>query len=351
MSKSAQGGRVALALQSGGKTADGGTTGSYTSIPVLAQNLSVVQGVEQLPKEISGAYLPRGSYKTGAMVFGTITLVPRARSFGHILYGLTGAVASTKDDPTTPTFGTHAFTMDPDNQGELPWFSIKRSIDGGNQAELFEDCLFTNASFRVTANRALAVEIGVIGIKGTPLSGAQADIDAPASEPFFVGCSGNVTLTDAGDAATYNKFTRAEWVLANTPSTMEHEQLIGSYLPDDFAVLERMAAFVGAYQWQDATLLHKLIYGDGASFSPTQRTGQIALTLNSPEMVTGATPYSLAFASASDNLALNFEPVGAQGASPLFMAINGVLLDSASDPFTITLVNDEYTTSYDGTAI
>lgn len=330
----AQAGGVAIGIQS----AMGTPAASFTSYSMLNHGIDIATNAQALPGEIGGTALPRGAYKLGYAVAGQVRLIARLDDIGPLLYAAMGADSVTAD---TPEIGVtqHDITMAAD-EFSLPWLTIRRDVNGDADVDEYTDCRVASLMLRMPAVGLVEATMVFIGREAKELSATSVPV--PAGSAFAVGCKGAVSLTPAGGGAVTTRFHEASITIANMLTSPQETQSIGSYVQDDIIVKARQAQVRLVHRWADRALYNE-ICGIGATTAAwdsevTLATLQITMESNTLVGAT-ATPYTLTFATDTNNTALSLEPIQAEGQNLVYLGVSGSILDSGN-PMTLTLLND-----------
>jgi hypothetical protein len=350
MSISSQRGRVAIGIQGVEATAGHGKgvpATAFTSYALVAHSINLMQAQETLPPEIGGTALARGSYKTGYLVAGQITVVVRMTDIGKLLYAATGA--ATVGAVSAATVYPHTFKMSSDNFF-LPWLTIRRAVGGDSgstpgtyKVDEFLDCKVISLRLSLPARGTLTAQIGFIGREATVED--DITIPSPSDASFGLGCTGACSISDLPTVT----FMGAELTIVNQTTTPEQEQSIGTYTMDDVTVLSRAAQIRMMTRWNDRELHDLLAYGGGTTWDPAPMSKQLTVTAKSFDAIPGSTgdvPYELTFQTGATNTILNYQPLELQSGQVIMMGIDGNIIQPASgDAFTFTLKNAR-STSY-----
>ncbi len=333
MSVSGRKGGVAIGIQTNKTT----VATVFTSFALVSSQIDTDENVQALPPELGGVALTRGMYKAGYVVAGTVKGVVRLTDVGILLYAMCGNAAVAAGSPVVGA-NTHTLKMAAD-QFSVPWLTIRRSVDGTAESDQYLGCKAVALRLMLPGQGILMFEMSFIGREATTVASTVA---VPSDDNFGVSCLGSV-LIPADGSDTTKKFLAADIRMQNQVTTPETEQNIGSYIMDDIQVLGRKIGVNLTYKWDNRTFYKQLAGLGTGAWTSTLFQSSLLVSAASPNFVTGTTPYSLEFVSASANSVLTHKPVGIEGSSIVVMGVTGEIVHATGDPFTVTLVNGRAT--------
>lgn len=335
------------------------TPGSYTwrRMPVLTANVGPVQLQDVLPPEIGGVIAPRGAYKRGTFVGGSLDMLPRVENvLGFLLYAACGQVSTITgkdlDGITSTNVNSHLFSFNTSDSAFQPWMAVRRLIPGAVAADrLLEsgyDCKVTGASIIIPASGKPLVRMGVVGRAWVE----EEDPTLVWNNSYEDGgtipesCSGYVTL-----GADAPKVLQCTIDLINGLTNPQQEFILGSYYPDDFAALSRAMSIRVMIKWENPDLYQKAVTGGaaGTTWSPTpyRTTGTapqwgFKLELRAPNTIVGSAParnYAMQIRAQDITWLPDGPPNLAAGGFMVQPFVGTVLVPSSGDYYQIGLQN------------
>ena len=295
-----------------------------------------------LDPEVGGGALLRDVNKVGVMSGGRLSFIPRPKSLGFAMLGMTGAVNTT--DNTDGSF-THDFTLASD-QFDAPYWTGRQDI-GGLQGEQLQDLRFNSLALAWRGARFVTGEIGLVGGLPAPVSTAAWNaLAAVDGGPQFIAPLGTIELP----TATALKVIAGSFV-ASAAIPMEEQWIVGSYQPDGFDITQRAYALQMAVKIEDGDLYKQMMY-DPASGSAwvaeAMREADINISFDSPVEAATGVPYSFSIAAngasgAGANIVWTAQPIPLSAGRQIILNITGTFLadPAAGDPITLSLTNQE----------
>ena len=321
--------------------------GDATWFLVTDQTAGAQPRVQQLPPEMGGGMLPRGTVKTGISGLVASRAIPRPDSIGHLLYGLCGDVTTVQQDPdTTPASGdeyyAHTFKIASD-PGDVPYYTLFRGVstDFGEQVS---DVKIASLVLDMQAINYVTGEWSAAGIEPTLVPDISAWSPAPDVSAPFVSCVGEVLL-EGGETPLTLPVRAATLTIANAQQ-VDGNFVIGQYTPLDIDVIARVVTLTYVVQVTSEVLYGKLMYdpAGGTAWDPDVfNTAAIQhLTFKSAEDQAGMTvtpvPYDLSLTAAEAHWFA--EPISMRGADNILVRVSGTVVQpGAGDAITLVLKN------------
>lgn len=268
---------------SGAGTLTGGVTSAafdptlltYTKFPATVIDYDSVQNQAPLPQEIRPGIVPTGAYKSGVTLTGGATTIPRlAGNIGNQLLALMGSAVTVVDSPVAGA-NTHTFSYRQDN--ELPWVTVRKMIPGRGPIRNKGLIGYDNkvASMRLTLPQSGPVAARLDFQGRVPVMDNHPDAWINGTwenaDTIALACKGNFGLPSQANLPTNLQVTQVILEFNNGLSTMQQEQIIGSYFADDFIALTRSLSIRFVYKWYDP-LLEELVFAGaslGTVWTPT----------------------------------------------------------------------------------
>lgn len=334
--------------------ADKGTADAITDWHKASQiDLGEREITRALGQEIGGSVWSSGILKTGVFAAGGANWYPRLEnSLGWILGGLMGT-SSTTAHPTEASANVHTFVMASD-EAALEWMTLAKVMPGSSSGE---DMLLRVTDGRVAAVQFQFPPMGIVSMR-TDFVGIKPEVITLSDSGLTAAPEGSdsvpITSTSGGSFEMPNgteiypsgctvSFTNG---LSN-PETQE--AVLGSYYPDDLAVLSRGAVIqfplkVSTYDYwtqfvfnsADASALSTY-----TAWSPVVYESSWEYTVESADNISGLTiPYTLRlFAS---EVQWTVAPITLVGGDMVMLVFTGIVTDpSSGDAFRIELWNEE----------
>ncbi len=351
MSITAQAGIMGWGIQAGG--AKGGAVSTWYRAKMLRAGPAPVQQKSVAPPEIGGANVPTGAFKTGTFYAGRMTMQPRLEGdIGTLILGGTGQVATIVDTPG-PEVNQHAFTMVTNKGISLPWMGFRRFIPAptatDDLGEVGLDSIVQAFTWTFPQVGPVSLDVDVLGRDWNFDDAADLWTWADTTEdydsvPMVMKGSGMV-LT--GYNASALPITAARLTFANGTTTVQEERIIGSYLPDDFAVRQRVATVEMTYKWADPELYRFIMTNGiaGLTFEPCITTTGLQLRVESPcNIDPGTIDYPWALEFTAPTVDWQAQPLQLAGDDILMMQFIGTVLEPPStDPaeYLVTTIENE----------
>lgn len=292
-----------------------------------------------LDQEIGGGAMLRNVLKVGVNAGGTLDIIPRPASVGQFLLGAVGSAAS----PTDNTDGsyTHDFTL-PSDEFDAPYWTV-RSSPGGLWGEQLQDCRVAGLVFAFTGARFLEGAVTFLGgLPGVVSTGSWSPSTYLDSGPQFIAPISDIELPTATDVKVLGGS-----IAIGLQIPLDEQYVVGSYVPDDFAINQRTIVITFNLKIDDKVLYEKMMY-DPAQAGPwlaeVYQEGDIKLYFESPEDAgTTPTPYSIDFDfdSVDDNIIWTAAPIALRAGRQVVLTATGTVLASSNEPITVSLTNQE----------
>jgi hypothetical protein len=234
----------------------------------ILADLGLQEMADQFPLEVGSGLVSPGMYKSGVFVGGTFRVLPRLQgAIGALLLALSGDFSALGHSGTD--LSGACFYVKQSEQTRVPWLALRKytpaSTGGDDMTEFMIDSKMAAATFTIPGTGPAVAEFGYVGRRPFSVDNENVEGDASLYEDITgvpMSCRGSVTLPSTVVTPARAKFTGAQITLGNGMTTPEQEMVIGSYYPDDFAVLGRSAAIRMVYKWYDRELYLKLRYGN-----------------------------------------------------------------------------------------
>lgn len=299
-----------------------------------------------LDQEAGGGAMLRDVVKVGVMSGGQVELIPRPNTLGLFLLGALGKVETT--DNADGSYD-HVFTM-PADQFDAPYFTV-RSAPGNLLGEQLQDVRLNALSLNFRGANFVRGAIGAMGGLPTPVATTSWDVSTYIDGgPPLISPVSTIQLPTATSVSVLSgSFT------AGMAIPMDEQWKVGSYSPDAFDINQRAFAITFNIKISDATLYSKMMYdpaGGSAWAADMFREADFLLKLQSETEIATDVPYSLTIegngsSGADANVVWSCTPLGMRAGRQIILSATGVFLaDSATDPITVTLVNDEDSYGY-----
>jgi hypothetical protein len=297
-----------------------------------------------LPPEVGGGAMQRSVVKVGVNSGGGADFIPRPQTLGHLLYGVTGAVSTTADTPTTG-FHTHEFTLSSADEFSAPWYTY-RFAPGNIWGEQYQDCRTNLLALNFAGANFLTGTLGMVG--GLPAKVSPAAWSAPTyidGGPQFLSPVSDIELPTATDLSVLSGSFVASSVIP-----LDEQYVVGKYSPEGLDIVHRTFVLNLAVKISDDTLYTKMMYDPASGSAWTAsifREADIKL-----EFLSDVTNMKLLIeanganqASGDANIYWSAQPLALRAQRQIVMAVTGMF--TATDwatytdgPIKITLVND-----------
>jgi len=298
-----------------------------------------------LDREVGGGALLRNMVKVGVNSGGALTLIPRPNSLGWFLYGVTGGVDTTLNDPAAG-YHTHVFTL-PTDQFEAPFFTLRGS-PGQMWGEQMQDVrvAMTGIEFRGADFVRGAVQFlgGLPAIVSTATWNALTYVD---SGPQFLAPYGEIELPESTAISVL-----AGSFVAISEIPLEEQYVVGSFVPEGLDIVNRSFILNLSIKIDNDYLYRRMSYdpaGGAAWTANIFREADFTLRFGSD-----AEHYEIDIAANGEtgedaNVIWSVEPVTLRASRQIIMNVTGTFVADplAGDPLTITLINtqEEYDSS------
>jgi hypothetical protein len=310
--------------------------------------MGVMPSFLPLDQEVGGGAMLRNVLKVGVLSGGQVSFIPRPKTLGHMLLGITGAVDST--DGTDGSY-EHSFTLT--DQFAAPWYTM-RSAPGSLYGEILSDARFAGLTLSWRAARFVEAQMAMQGI-GVPTKVNAAAVTGWAATtkvdggPQFLAPLGTIELPTGTPALiTAGSFT------AGISMPVDEQWVVGSYSPANLSVTQRAYVLSLAIKIEDAALISRIMYdpNGGSTWLPkVMREANFKVEFKSDVEAAPGKPFSFSIAANGEtgsdaNVAWSCQPIAIQAGRQLTLAATGTFLASpiGGSPLTIELVND--TASY-----
>lgn len=227
-----------------------------------------------MPMELSGVLVPTGGYKSGAYYVQEVDLIPRLEdSLGYLLYATLGSVSTIAGQKYTDTgWATltgatgHLFRFASD-QTQLPWLATRLRMPGSAadgsqvQGEVGYDCKASGLRLNVPGAGMITARFGVQG--RAFYRPVAASVNAWTYENEFEDSN---SIAHAGRGSLYigsntPKITGLTIDIINGLTRPQDEFIVGSFFPDDVAVLARSVRLRAAVKWENPDLWNLIYFG------------------------------------------------------------------------------------------
>lgn len=275
-------------------------------IPALSATLAPQQFQQPLPRYLSGAYLPRGTYKSGAFASGQLSFMPTANaSNSHWLLwsmfstmSVVGAAApfdyyygAGEEGQSTEFDGVTPITTGSSKNAAAKYLAVKRLLpeepDGSQKGDVIYGARVARTQLTFSPDSPLVMAADLIGKRPAIVDSPTGDdwnplIAATATNPGYpsddgvlLGCKGELLLPTASSI----DISPAGATLTFVPRlpTVQQQRRLFSYYPDSFPTLD-WAVIVQIVITRGMNELYDKIFfgGSGASadWSPTVWAGE-----------------------------------------------------------------------------
>jgi hypothetical protein len=308
---------------------------------ILFRNGGVAPNTLFLPldQEIGGGAMLRDVIKAGVTSAGTIDFIPRPQTIGHFLLGAIGNVAAPSDNLDGSY--DHVFTL-PADEFDAPYFTV-RAAPGNMWGEQLQDCRVAGLVFTFTGARFVEAAVTLMGGEPKPVSTAgwspATYLDAG---PQFISPLGDIEIPTSTDVKVLSGS-----IAMGLQIPLDEQWIVGSYFPDDFDINQRTAVITLNIKVTDDVLYEKMMYDPAAGgtwLADVYKEGDIKLYLQSPEDAGSTpTPYSIDFSfdTSDDNIIWTVNPIALRAGRQVVMQVTGTVINSANEPITVTLQNQE----------
>jgi len=295
---------------------------SYFEIISEAVKMSCEPKVRKSLRGVS----PRFTYLGHKVVGGPINLELLFEGLGLFIKHGMGGYDFTADTPIAGA-NTHVFTLADTLPIGLSVELSKGNIPAG-KVFLYQGCKVDTLDFKFTEEECIGMDVGLIAQTETPNTTASGTPSYPGDHPVLWHYASTLTLAGtaplnfkSGNITLNNNLPKDRFLM----SQQTHEPLrnVGRAVTGAFTI-----------EFADLTLYDKWV-------APT--TGGLALVYTSDEMITGTTPYSVAFGITKLQLAGEPAVVPGEGTIEVTYPFIGLHNNDTADALSITIVNGELT--------
>lgn len=342
MAVSAQAGTFSFGPQAG----KGATPANWYRHRATMVDMSVIDETREGPPEVGGIAVPTFPYKSGPLVAGGATIMPRYMdSFGWLLYALTGSVSSAVD-PYNADVYDHVFKLASGDSTSIPWLSFRKAIprkDNGvnsDLGEIYKDCKLIGGVLALPNDQPLSMRLDALGREFSedlsPHSWTYAN-NFEDWESIPVACQtggyfeiGGVELPIVAASVGWQ----------NVPLDIRQERVYGDPYLEDITIIQRRLAYDITVKWNNPDLYLQLLTNSptGTEWSGTPHTASFEVKSVSSDDMPGETePYSMTIAAQKVMMSQQ-GGITLAGNNAVMLRFTGVALDSA-EYATITLRN------------
>ena len=264
-------------------------------------DLDVADPVLEGPPEVGGIGVPTFPYKSGPMVGGGATILPRLEdTIGWLLYDLIGQETPEEVESGGGIYD-HTFELPSDIAIGNPWMSFRKyipranGVEGTDMGQVFLDCKLIGATLTLPNDAPVSMRLDALG--------REAYLEDPTSwhwendyeswESIPVGCvTDGFLMTDDAEMPVVG----ANVSFMNVPLDPRQERVFGSPFLEDITTIQRRLSYDMIVKWKNPDLYHKLLTGaiDGMSWSSHPYTASFKVQAVSSENITGEEiPYTL----------------------------------------------------------
>jgi Phage tail tube protein len=280
------------------------TPSSYTwqRHRVVETNIGVNEVTDVLPVQAGSNLFTQGTFKNGAFVGGTTSIIPMLQgAIGHLLFAATG------ERVVTAATGSQSqitrFQVRTTDDTYLPLYSFRKYIPGSTGTngltEYLADCRVANMQVTIPGTGPVGIQFGVLGRR--PISVDNESTTGGAFETadgLPLACRGAITLPGFSiNGVADGAFAGARISLDNGLSNPQQEMVVGSFHPEDTTPLARTAMIELTYKWRDPVLYKRILSnGSAGAWSPLVQSSDVTIEAASGVNVpTFANPYRLKF--------------------------------------------------------
>lgn len=330
----------------GPKAGKGGTPTNWYRHRATMVDLSVIDETREGPPEVGGKAVPTFPYKSGPLVGGGATLMPRLQSsLGWLLYALTGSVASAAD-PYNADVYEHVFKLNSVDSTYVPWMDFRKSIprkdNGANTdlGEIYKDCKVIGATLALPNDMPLSLRMDVLGREFSEDPAPDAWTYANSLEDWEsipVACQtggyfniGGATLPIVSGSVAWQ----------NVPLDIRQERVYGDPYIEDVTIIQRRLMYDIVVKWNNPELYLQVLTGqtNGTAWGGKPHVASFELkAVSSDNMPTETEPYSLTI-EAEKVMMSQQGGITLAGNNAVMLRFSGVALD-ATEYATITLRN------------
>lgn len=326
-----------------GKQASKGAVASAFNYILFTEGGSGINnGFLPLDEEIGGGPMVRDVVKASVFSQGAIGFIPRPTSIGHFLMGAMG-----KDTVVAGTAGalgshTHTFAFNTDPYA-VPYYTVN-AAPGNMWTDQILDARVASLALQFKAAQFLRGQVALQG--GLPTKVATLTGVSPDGGAQFLAPTSDIQLDLGAGLVDIPVLSGTFAIQQNMP--LDEQWVVGSYVPDDFDVVNRNFVMQLVIKVKDATLYSKMTYDPGTGsnwLASVLKERNFKLDLISPTLIGTSDQYnkiSVKAHATDDNVAWTCSPIALRAGKQVVMAITGTFLaTSAGAPITIDLVNGQ----------
>lgn len=307
MATSAQAGTVSF----GPQAAKGSVATNFYRHRATLVDIGVNDAVTEGVPEVGGIPVPSFIYKSGPIVAGGFTLMPRLEdTIGWLLYGALGDVSSV-EQPGSSGIYNHTFTIKTGDETYVPWMSFRKQIpkrDGlasTDLGELYTDGKILSFGMTLPNDSPITTRVDALArefeLDHDPTLWSYANT-FESWESVPVGCqTGGYLKIDGVElpvvAATVG------W--ANVPLDIRMEKVFGDPYIDGVTIVSRRMVYDFTIKWNDPDLYALCLTNStvGTVWDSAPQTASFEVkTVSSLDMAGESEPYSLIVAADEVNL-------------------------------------------------
>lgn len=348
MAVSAQQGVFSFGPQAG----KGGVPATWYRHRASMVDLSVIDETREGPPEVGGKAVPTFPYKSGPVVAGGVTMMPRYQSvLGFLLHAMVGDHASAVD-PYNADVYNHTFKLLSADSSYIPYLGFRKHIprkDNGattDLGEIYKDCKIVGGVLALPNDQPLSLRLDVIGrefaIDAAPDAWAYGN-SYEDWESIPVACQTGGYLNIDGETLP---IVAANVGWQNVPLDLRQERVYGDPFLEDITILQRRLQYDITVKWNNGDLYRKVVAGgaSGTEWGGKPYTASFEVKSVSSDNMPGETePYSLII-NAPEVMMSQVGGITLAGNNAVMMRFQGVALDNDGEYATIVLRNKE--TSY-----
>jgi hypothetical protein len=306
----------------------------------------VIDETREGPPEVGGKAVPTFPYKSGPVVAGGATIMPRYQSsFGYLLYALMGNVASAAD-VYNPDVYDHVFKLNGSDSTYVPFLGFRKHIPrkdngaGTDLGEIYKDCKLVGATLALPNDQPLSLRLDMIGREFLLVEDPTAWTYANSYEDWEsipVACQTGGYFNIDGETLPV---VAANVGWQNVPLDIRQERVYGDPFLEDVTIIQRRLAYDVTVKWNNPDLYRKVLAGgvSGTEWSGKPHVTSFEVKSVSSSDMTGETePYSMTI-EAQKAMMSQVGGITLAGNNAIMMRFTGVAID-ATEYATITLRN------------
>ena len=324
----------------------GGTPPNWYRHRATMVDLSVLDETREGPPEVGGIAVPTFPYKSGPLVAGGFTIMPRYQSsFGFLLYALMGNLNSGADPYNLDVYD-HVYNLNPTDSTYVPYLNFRKHIprkDNGvdtDLGEIYKDCKIVGGTLALPNDMPLSLRLDVVGrefsLDHSPHSWTYANTFEDW-ESIPVACQTGGYFNIGGETLPVVSGS-VSW--QNVPLDLRMERVYGDPYIEDVTVIQRRLAYDIVVKWNNPALYAQVLGGGptatGWSGKPHTASFEVK-SVSSDNMPSETEPYSLTIA-ATEVMMSQVGGITLAGNNAVMLRFSGVAIDSA-EYATITLRN------------